>query len=166
MANANYRAVAKGYLDGLRSRRVDVRRELERLDAAIVACEEMAAYVDKATSDASETSFRPGSLAHQAHRVLMEAGEPLHVDEIVKRIGSGAKSKINVVSTLSRYLRQGKVFTRTAPSTFGLQKGSSDADDDAESEDSGADTPAVGESESNGIHRRPAPLQGGIALGR
>ena len=58
-----------------------------------------------------------------AHQVLLEAGHPLHVREIVARIreryGAPVRSH-SLSSVLHQRASCGEQFTRTEPSTFGL----------------------------------------------
>lgn len=55
-------------------------------------------------------------------KVLKEAGEPTHVDEIVSRIEKrGHKvKKTTLVGNIARYIKQGKVFYRAGPNVYGL----------------------------------------------
>ncbi|MDA2933184.1 hypothetical protein MYX82_02450 [Acidobacteria bacterium AH-259-D05] len=50
-------------------------------------------------------------------KVLKEAGRPLHVKEISRKIGVGAA---RVSASLQRFLKEGKRFKRTARATFSL----------------------------------------------
>ena len=55
--------------------------------------------------------------------ILIGAGHPLHVSEIIARAQSHFSRKFNresLVSSLTKCVAQGNRFTRTAPNTFGL----------------------------------------------
>lgn len=54
--------------------------------------------------------------------ILREAGRPLKIQEILKRLEAGGHrtKKNTLVGGLSRYIKQKRVFYRPAPSTFGL----------------------------------------------
>jgi hypothetical protein len=53
---------------------------------------------------------------------LKAAGAPLTIVDILKAVGKpqDKKHRISLAGTLSGYARDGKVFTKTAPNTFGL----------------------------------------------
>jgi hypothetical protein len=54
--------------------------------------------------------------------VLRQAGKPLRIQEILKRLDAGGHKtgKNTLVGGLSRYVKQKRVFYRPHPSTFGL----------------------------------------------
>jgi len=58
----------------------------------------------------------------RARAILRKVGEPLHLDDIFSRINKGRKKvkRSTLVGNLSRYVKMGVVFSRTAPNTFGL----------------------------------------------
>ena len=74
------------------------------------------------SEEASETKLRKGSLVDQAHEVIHERGEPVHIDDLLKAMGKevtrDAKASLN--SSLAAYVRNGEIFVRTAPATYGL----------------------------------------------
>ena len=64
----------------------------------------------------------PGSIAATAFEVLREAGQPLHVKELLARVQAKRKGHLaegTLVSVLCGYVREEKL-KRTAPSTYGL----------------------------------------------
>ena len=69
-----------------------------------------------------EPKLEAGSDAYKAHKVLQAYGEPMHVELIASEfdITKGMVSIINLSSALNSYVRRGKIFTRTAPYTYGL----------------------------------------------
>ena len=76
--------------------------------------------VAKAVAESSESG---PTLKQLAKRVLHEAGEPLHVDEIIKRIeGKTGRSvkKDTLAALFSIATRKGDTFIKKAPGVFGL----------------------------------------------
>jgi hypothetical protein len=66
--------------------------------------------------------LRPSSLVAQARNILLREGAPLHVDEILRRLGKplDRPNKTALSGSLAAYVRKGQIFTRAAPNTFGL----------------------------------------------
>lgn len=67
-------------------------------------------------------TISPTSSVGLTIEVLRQAGKPLRIQEILKRLESGGHKteKNTLVGGLSRYVKQKRVFYRPAPSTFGL----------------------------------------------
>jgi hypothetical protein len=70
----------------------------------------------------SETKLRPGSAVAQARDIILERGEPVHLDEILNAMGKEATrdSKASLAGSIAAYVRRDEIFTRPAPNTFGL----------------------------------------------
>lgn len=70
----------------------------------------------------SGTGLRPGTALAKVRDIIKESGAPMHVNDILVSLGSpvDVKHRVSLVGTLGSYSRKGKVFTRTAPNTFGL----------------------------------------------
>lgn len=92
-----------------------------------------------------DPSFREGSMTGLAYEAIKRAGKPLHVNELLPAIGREVtRAERSAISgTLGAYVRDGKVFTRPAPNTFGLvelskngHNGHSDPVPDAEADTS------------------------------
>jgi hypothetical protein len=75
-----------------------------------------------ATVDSEEQTLRPGTSLALARDVLRASGKALHVTELLKQMGkpTDKKTRVSLSSTLASYARDGQVFTRPAPNTFGL----------------------------------------------
>lgn len=107
-----------------------IEEELKEKEAALreaktymQAIEDMMKHIPKEeNSDESTISVRPGSTADQALRVLRVEGTSLHIGEILQRMGREVtrQSRQALSGQLSHYVRRNRVFTRTAPNTFGL----------------------------------------------
>lgn len=69
-----------------------------------------------------EVVLRPGSTVARARDVIKEAGNALHLTQILEIMGkpTDKKHRLSLGGSLSAYARRGEVFTRPAPNTFGL----------------------------------------------
>jgi len=69
-----------------------------------------------------EHVLRPDSSLAKTRDAIKTAGAPMPIADILKAIGKpqDKKHRVSLAGTLSGYARQGKVFTKTAPNTFGL----------------------------------------------
>jgi hypothetical protein len=85
----------------------------------------------------SEHSLRPDSALARAREAIKTAGTALPIAEILKAIGKpqDKKNRVSLAGTLSSYVRAGKVFTKTAPNTFGLLEFGSAQPDIGEADD-------------------------------
>ena len=57
--------------------------------------------------------------------ILQEAKIPLHVSEIIRRVGERfalALDRESAVSALTKKVKKGRTFVRTGPNTFGLKE--------------------------------------------
>jgi hypothetical protein len=70
----------------------------------------------------SEHTLREGSSLAKTRDLLRHSGAPMPINEILKSLGKpqDKKHRISLAGTLSGYARKGRVFTKTAPNTFGL----------------------------------------------
>lgn len=68
-----------------------------------------------------EPEFRGQSVAARAFAVLRQHGRPLSISEIARLMGANTpRERRDLGGTLANRARQGKVFRRVAPGTFGL----------------------------------------------
>ena len=80
-------------------------------------------------SDAVPTTrpdfLRPNSAVARARDLIRAAGQPLHVDEMLKRLGKPLNkgNKAALSGSIAAYVRRGEIFVKTAPNTFGLKDG-------------------------------------------
>jgi 5-formyltetrahydrofolate cyclo-ligase len=65
---------------------------------------------------------RPGSDVEKVRDAILQAGKPLHLSEIISALGrtDDAETKAKIAGLLGWYTSKGKVFTKTAPNTYGL----------------------------------------------
>ena len=120
------RAAAEAFAADLREKAIAARQEVVALESQLRVAEEMIDFIKSngptESPGSTNNTLRPGSMMDQTYRVLLDAGKPLHISEIAKRIGleDTPASRRSLVSSISRYVRMGQVFTRPKPSTFGL----------------------------------------------
>lgn len=122
----------------------DLQTDIEKAKAYIQALQDSMRFLPKNNGD-EDASLRPGTALAQARDVLQKAGKPMHISELLKALGKPVdkKNRLSLSGSLSTYVRNGQIFTRPAPNTFGLMeqnKGSEVYDDDVEiPEDFGAE---------------------------
>ena len=109
--------------------------QLLEANAYIQALQDSMKLLPRDTGDTSETEhiLREGSTLAKTRDLLKHTGAPLPISEILKLLGKpqDKKHRISLAGTLSGYARKGRVFTKTAPNTFGLVEFGS-AEPDAE----------------------------------
>lgn len=100
---------AKAYIQGLRDILPRAQKEGERAKRARVA---------------PPSELRSGSAPALVKELLESRGAPLHIGQIVESIGkeNTKENRVSLGSTLARYVRDGVIFTRPAPNTFGLKE--------------------------------------------
>lgn len=100
---------------------LDLERQLSERKAFVAGLERAFKLQNKSSRDPNSDPLRPESQLFQVREVLRKAGEPRHIDEIIKALGKDPKdTKVSLVGSLGQYIRRGAVFTRPAPNTFGL----------------------------------------------
>ena len=112
----------------LRKKESEVASLEEKLKAAKVyvkALEDVLREVDKGVgSDTSneDVSLRRGSSVAQAREVILERATPIHIDDLLEALGKEVtrETKASLTGSLAAYVRKNEIFTRPAPSTFGL----------------------------------------------
>ena len=90
--------------------------------AYIQALEDSMKLLPRDMSTGVGHTLRPDSNLAKARDAIKAAGVPLPIADILKAIGKpqDKKHRVSLAGTLSGYARDGKVFTKTAPNTFGL----------------------------------------------
>jgi hypothetical protein len=76
----------------------------------------------ESSADAANAALRPDSTIAKAREVILKAGKPLHIVEILKALGKSIDhdSKASLSGSIGAYVRNKQIFTRPAPNTFGL----------------------------------------------
>jgi hypothetical protein len=96
--------------------------QLREAGAYVQALQDSMKLLPRDVVEQVDTELREGSMLSRARDLLRNTGKPLHVSEILKLLGKppDKKNRVSLAGTLSGYVRQGKIFTRTGPNTFGL----------------------------------------------
>ena len=130
----------------LRKKQTEVRSLEERLRSTkiyIAALQDVLKMLGGGEdSSAASGKLRPGSAVAQARDLILTRGEPMHLDELIVAMGKPLtqSAKSSLVGSLAAYVRQGDIFTRTAPNTFGLVE----LDHHGDVEEEEADEPPAG----------------------
>lgn len=76
---------------------------------------------DKAPTQ-SDAKLKSGSSVDQARAIILERGEPVHVDDLLRSMGkeANAANRASLVGSIAAYVRREEIFSRPAPNTFGL----------------------------------------------
>ena len=113
-------------LDKLQKKAMEIQSLEEKLRAAkiyVQALQDVLQALGREGSDSQiDTVLRPGSSVAAARNVILKAGRPVHISDLLGALGKGAtkESRASLSSSLSAYVRRGELFTRPAPNTFGL----------------------------------------------
>jgi hypothetical protein len=95
------------------------RRLLAQGQGRLAALQEALQILQK---DSGEPVLRPDSMLHKVAEILRAAGKPLHVAEILPKLGKevNRKTRAALTGSLGTYIRNKSIFDRPAPNTFGL----------------------------------------------
>src|SRR5208283_2136066 len=96
--------------------------QLAEANAYLEALEDMRKMLPRNAQAETEISLRAGSDLANARDVLKKHGKPMHVEELLEKLGKpiAKNSKTSLSGSLASYVREHKIFTRPAPNTFGL----------------------------------------------
>ena len=99
----------------------DLELQLEKARAYVQAMQDSMRLLPKENGQ-SDVTLRPGTGLAKARDVLKAAGKPMHISEILKALNHpmDKKHRLSLSGSLSSYVRNGQIFTRPAPNTFGL----------------------------------------------
>lgn len=118
------RSIIEGKIKRKTTEIQSLERKVEAAKIYLQALNDILKAIDKESHDgpAGAAMFRKGSAVAQAHDVILEAGQPVYIDDILTRLGKEVtrESKASLTSSLAAYVRREEVFTRPAPNTFGL----------------------------------------------
>ena len=99
----------------------DLEIQVEKAKAYIQALQDSMKFLPKENGQA-QVLLRPGSALARAQETLRKAGKPLHISEILKALNEKPDKRVSLSGSLSAYVRNGQIFTRPAPNTFGLKE--------------------------------------------
>lgn len=71
---------------------------------------------------AIERELRPGTALAKVQEFLKVTGASQHIDQILLALDkpNTKQNRVSLIGSLSGYVRDGRIFTKTAPNTFGL----------------------------------------------
>ncbi len=108
----------------IEKKRVEIAEAQRAIDAGQAYIQAMVDAIKKLPKEdlASISPVRAGSEVEKVREVILQAGKPLHLGEIIAALGKpdDAESKAKIAGLLGWYTSKGKVFTKTAPNTYGL----------------------------------------------
>jgi hypothetical protein len=95
--------------------------QIEKAKAYVQALQDSMRFLPR-ENGVDETSLRPGTALAQARDVLRSSGKPMHISEILKALNKPVdkNNRLSLSGSLSSYVRNGQIFNRPAPNTFGL----------------------------------------------
>lgn len=102
---------------------VELEQKLRDARIYLQAVQDSIRVLPREAMDISKTrELRPGTAVANARDLIKSAGHPLHVTEILKGLGKpvDSKNKLSLSGSLAGYVRDGQIFNRPAPNTFGL----------------------------------------------
>jgi hypothetical protein len=97
----------------------DLEIQVEKAKAYVQALQDSMKFLPKENGQ-TQVLLRPGSALAKAQGILRKAGKPLHISEILKALNEKPDKRVSLSGSLSAYVRNGQIFTRPAPNTFGL----------------------------------------------
>lgn len=125
---------AKGSLQKLADRKEaeirNLKLQIAQAEAYLQAIQDSIKVLPKEHSDAgAEPELRSGTLLSQARDILKAEGKPLHVNEILKKMGRSVDkgNRISLSGSISAYARKQMIFKKTGPNIFTLVGMSSQA---------------------------------------
>jgi hypothetical protein len=100
-------------------------RKIRENNAYMQALQETIKLLPKeppAMAKSGDAALRKGSTVYNVREAIRKAGKPLHIKEILKALDKpiDRETRSSVSGTLGPYVREGKIFTRPEPNTFGL----------------------------------------------
>ncbi|MCG8025717.1 MAG: winged helix-turn-helix domain-containing protein [Candidatus Thiodiazotropha endolucinida] len=114
----------------------EINQELAEAKGVITGLEEALKFLPKGTNltafENEVRSIRKGSDIEKVYLVLKDEGEPRHIEWLLKAIGKEVNKKTRqaLSGQLSYNYREGRIFTRPAPNTFGLIQWPNNIEDD------------------------------------
>lgn len=108
----------------IEKKRVEISEAQKAIDAGQAYIQAMVDAIKKLPKEdqTAVSPVRAGSEVEKIREVILQARRPLHLGEIIAALGrpDDAESKSKFAGLLGWYTSKGKVFTKTAPNTYGL----------------------------------------------
>ncbi len=112
--------------DRIHKKRLEIASLEDKLKAAkvyITALSDVLKLIQgEEPTETTEAKLRPGGTMAKARKIILERGEPVHIDELLIAMGKSPtrEEKASMVGSIAAYVRREEIFTRPAPNTFGL----------------------------------------------
>lgn len=101
----------------------ELKLQLAQAEAYLQAIQDSVKVLPKESLDAKmEPELRFGTLLAQARDVLKAEGKPMHVNEILHKMGktTDKSNRISLSGSLAAYVRKKTIFKKTGPNIFTL----------------------------------------------
>ena len=115
--------VANAALETLREQVQHLRERVEQLHRCTDGVQALVEAIPRTDRNRGEDRLRRDGMVHLAYRVLRQAGHPLHVREILSRMGPPGEhpnAGSNLTSSLARYAKSGRHFVRTGQGVYDI----------------------------------------------
>ena len=99
------------------------RKQIELKGAYIQGLKDTLRHLPKSAEKSNgQPSLRAGSDIAKAREIILKEGKPMHIAEIIKRLGKELtkQNRASLSSYIGSFVRKGEYFTRPAPNTFGV----------------------------------------------
>ena len=99
-----------------------LRSDLIASEAYLRAQQDMLKMLPREPQRDAALQLRANTDLAKARDIIAEEGKPLHVAELLKRLGKELTrdSRASLSASIGAYVRRNEIFTRPAPNTFGL----------------------------------------------
>jgi hypothetical protein len=101
---------------------LDLKTELAAAQAYLQAQLDMRKLLPRSGVNGQQITLRVNSDLAKARDAIREAGKPLHITDILQKLGKPVtrETRSSVSGSIGWYVRRNEIFTRPAPNTFGL----------------------------------------------
>jgi hypothetical protein len=77
--------------------------------------------IGKSPSAPKQQDLREGTEVSRVRDIIKEANTPLHINAITEKLGeTGREKRLSLSGTLNSYAKDGRVFSKAGPNTYGL----------------------------------------------
>jgi hypothetical protein len=110
-------------IDKAEEEKASLLKQIELKDAYIQGLKDTVRHFPKSSEKPNgKTTLRAGSDIAKAREIILKEGKPMHIVELVKRLGKEVtkQNRASLSSYIGSFVRNGEYFTRPAPNTFGV----------------------------------------------
>jgi len=106
----------------VRNKELEIQELGEKIKAARIYMGALQDVLKLLPREAEIVTLRPGSAVAKARETILRAGKPVHISAILNALGKEGtrEERASLTSSLASYVRQGEIFSRSAPNTYGL----------------------------------------------